>query len=288
VLNSGFYNSNNNHKRFLTVWCFCCYLAKAYVYLSPREQHVLFECYCMDKEVKPYKKEESGKKDQVALMFNNISPKYDLLNHLLSLGIDIQWRKKAIKLLKSTNPKTILDVATGTGDFAVEALSLNPEKIIGIDISDGMLDIGRAKIKKKKLDHLISLEHGDSENIRFEDNKFDAVIVAFGVRNFENLENGLTNMYRVLKKDGKVIILEFSKPTTFPFKQLYNFYFNSILPIIGNVISKDNSAYTYLPESVQAFPEGPKFMTILKKTGFNQTTCIPLTFGICSIYTGIK
>jgi demethylmenaquinone methyltransferase / 2-methoxy-6-polyprenyl-1,4-benzoquinol methylase len=211
-----------------------------------------------------------------------------LLNHLLSLGIDIQWRKKAIKLLKSTNPKTILDVATGTGDFAVEALSLNPEKIIGIDISDGMLDIGRAKIKKKKLDHLISLEHGDSENIRFEDNKFDAVIVAFGVRNFENLENGLTNMYRVLKKDGKVIILEFSKPTTFPFKQLYNFYFNSILPIIGNVISKDNSAYTYLPESVQAFPEGPKFMTILKKTGFNQTTCIPLTFGICSIYTGIK
>lgn len=242
----------------------------------------------MDKEVKPYKKEESGKKDQVALMFNNISPKYDLLNHLLSLGIDIQWRKKAIKLLKPTNPKTILDVATGTGDFAIQALSLKPEKIIGIDISDGMLDIGRAKIKKKKLDHLIFLEHGDSENIRFEDNKFDAVIVAFGVRNFENLENGLINMYRVLKKGGKVVILEFSKPTTFPFKQLYNFYFNSILPIIGNVISKDNSAYTYLPESVQAFPEGSKFITILKKTGFNQTTCIPLTFGICSIYTGIK
>ena len=242
----------------------------------------------MDKEVKPYKKEALGKKDQVALMFNNISPKYDLLNHLLSLGIDIQWRKKAIKLLKSSNPKSILDVATGTGDFAIQSLSLNPTKVIGVDISDGMLDIGRAKIKKKNLEHRITLEHGDSENLQFDDNNFDAVIVAFGVRNFEHLENGLANMHRVLKKDGKVIILEFSKPTAFPFKQIYNFYFKSILPIIGNVISKDNSAYTYLPESVQAFPEGPKFMTILTKTGFKQTECIPLTFAICSIYTGIK
>ncbi len=242
----------------------------------------------MDKEVKPYKKEELGKKDQVALMFNNISPKYDLLNHLLSLGIDIQWRKKAIKLLKSSNPKTILDVATGTGDFAIQSLTLNPSKVTGVDISDGMLDIGRAKIRKKNLEQIITLQHGDSENLQFDDNNFDAVIVAFGVRNFEHLENGLANMHRVLKKGGKVIILEFSKPTMFPFKQLYNFYFKSILPIIGNVISKDNSAYTYLPESVQAFPEGSKFMTILSKTGFNQTECIPLTFGICSIYTGIK
>jgi demethylmenaquinone methyltransferase/2-methoxy-6-polyprenyl-1,4-benzoquinol methylase len=242
----------------------------------------------MSKEIKPYKKEDLSKKEQVALMFDNISPKYDLLNHLLSLGIDIQWRKKAIKLLSSAKPQTILDVATGTADFAIQSLSLKPKNVIGVDISDGMLEIGRQKIKKKNLDHVITLENGDSENLRFEDNNFDAVIVAFGVRNFENLENGLLNMNRVLKKDGKVIILEFSKPTSFPFKQMYNFYFKSILPIIGNVISKDNSAYTYLPESVQAFPQGSKFLEILKKTGFNQTECIQLTFGICSIYTGVK
>ena len=242
----------------------------------------------MKKVVKPYEKEDLGKKEQVALMFDNISPKYDLLNHLLSLGIDIQWRKKAIKLLKATQPKSILDVATGTADFAIQSLSLNPDKVSGIDISEGMLEIGREKIKRKKLDHLITLENGDSENLRFKDNNFDAVIVAFGVRNFENLEMGLENMFRVLKKDGKVIILEFSKPTAFPFKQIYNFYFKSILPIIGNVISKDNSAYKYLPESVQAFPQGSIFLDILNKTGFKTTECIPLTFGICSIYTGIK
>jgi demethylmenaquinone methyltransferase/2-methoxy-6-polyprenyl-1,4-benzoquinol methylase len=242
----------------------------------------------MSEEVKPYKKDDLGKKEQVALMFNNISPKYDLLNHLLSMGIDIQWRKKAIKLLKPIKPKTILDVATGTGDFAIQSLTLNPDQVIGVDISDGMLAVGKEKIKKKKLDKIISLENGDSENLRFKDNNFDAVIVAFGVRNFENLENGLANMQRVLKKGGKVVILEFSKPTSFPFKQIYNFYFKSILPIIGNVISKDNSAYTYLPESVQAFPQESKFLDILNKTGFNQTECIPLTFGICSIYTGIK
>lgn len=259
-----------------------------YVYLRPDSKKCSIRIICMNKEVIPYKEEELGKKEQVALMFNNISPKYDLLNHLLSLGIDIQWRKKAIKLLKSVQPKTILDVATGTADFAIQSLTLHPDKVIGIDISDGMLDIGRAKIKKKNLEKVISLENGDSENLRFQDNNFDAVIVAFGVRNFENLESGLANMHRVLKKNGKVVILEFSKPTSFPFKQLYNFYFKSILPIIGNVISKDNSAYTYLPESVQAFPQGSKFLEILKNTGFNQTECIPLTFGICSIYTGIK
>lgn len=239
-------------------------------------------------EVKPYKQEDLSKKEQVAKMFNNISHKYDLLNHLLSLGIDIQWRKKAIKQLKSIHPKSILDVATGTGDFAIQSLSLNPEKVIGVDISDGMLRVGKEKIANKKLDHVISLENGDSENLRFSDNNFDAVIVAFGVRNFEHLENGLSNMHRVLRKGGKVVILEFSKPTSFPFKQIYNFYFNSILPNIGNVISRDNSAYTYLPESVQAFPDGERFLEILNKTGFNQIECIPLTFGICSIYTGIK
>jgi demethylmenaquinone methyltransferase/2-methoxy-6-polyprenyl-1,4-benzoquinol methylase len=242
----------------------------------------------MNKDITPYGEKDLAKKEQVAKMFDNISARYDLLNHLLSLGIDIQWRKKAINLLKSKKPKLILDVATGTADFAIQALSLKPEKVTGVDISEGMLEVGRAKINKKNLDHIISLEKGDSENLQFEDNKFDAVIVAFGVRNFENLESGLANMLRVLKKDGKVVILEFSKPLSFPFKQIYNFYFKTILPIIGNVISKDSSAYTYLPESVQAFPQGSKFLEILNKTGFNQTECIPLTFGICSIYTGIK
>lgn len=242
----------------------------------------------MSKDIKPYEKIDLGKKEQVALMFDNISRNYDLLNHLLSLGIDIQWRKKAINLLKPGNPKVILDVATGTADFAIQSLTLNPDTVIGIDISEGMLEIGKEKIKKKNFNHIITLEQGDSENLRFEDNNFDAVIVAFGVRNFENLENGLASMFRVLKKNGKVIILEFSKPTSFPFKQIYNFYFKSILPTIGKVISKDNSAYTYLPESVQAFPGGSKFLEILNKTGFNHTECIPLTFGICSIYTGIK
>ncbi len=242
----------------------------------------------MTGEIKPYKEENIGKKAQVAKMFDNISRQYDFLNHLLSLGIDIRWRKKAIKLLRPLQPKTILDVATGTGDFAIEALSLNPQKVIGIDISGGMLEIGRKKIRSKGLEQIISLEQGDSENLRFKDNMFDAVIVAFGVRNFENMENGLANMRRVLREGGRLVVLEFSKPTSFPFKQLYNFYFRSILPKIGKVISKDNSAYTYLPESVRAFPEGAGFLKILEKTGFKQTECIPLTFGICSIYTGTK
>ena len=242
----------------------------------------------MSEEVRPYKKEDLGKKEQVAKMFNNISPKYDLLNHLLSLGIDIRWRKKAIKLLKPLSPKKILDVATGTADFAIEAIKLDPSEVVGVDISDGMLEIGREKIRHKKLENIISLENGDSENLQFDDNNFDAVIVAFGVRNFEHLENGLKNMYRVLKDQGKIIILEFSKPSIFPFKQVYNLYFNAILPIIGNVISKDSAAYTYLPESVRAFPEGSDFLKILTKTGFQETECIPLTFGICSIYTGKK
>jgi len=242
----------------------------------------------MQSEIKPYKDRDLSKKAQVAEMFNNISPKYDFLNHLLSLGIDVTWRKKAIRLLKENRPKFILDVATGTADFAIQAVSLSPEKIIGVDISKGMLEIGRVKIKQKKLDHLIILESGDSEQLNFQNNTFDAVIVAFGVRNFENLENGLSNMHRVLKKDGKVIILEFSKPTSFPFKQIYYFYFKYVLPIIGRLVSKDTSAYTYLPESVNAFPQGDTFLRILEKTGFKNTQCIPLTFGICSIYTGLK
>lgn len=238
--------------------------------------------------VLPYKDKESSKKQQVADMFDNISPRYDFLNHFLSLGIDIRWRKKAIKLLKEIQPKTILDIATGTGDFAIESLSLNPDKVIGVDISEGMLNVGREKLKKRKLDSRISLESGDSENLPFEDNMFDAIIVAFGVRNFENLEKGLAEMYRVVRPGGKVVILEFSKPKRFPFKQLYNFYFKNILPTIGKTVSKDKAAYTYLPESVKSFPDGTVFTSILDKLGFKNTECKPLTLGISSIYTGIK
>lgn len=221
-------------------------------------------------------------------MFDSISKRYDFLNHFLSLGIDIIWRKKAISELKNDHPKLILDIATGTGDFAIEALSLDPDKIIGVDISEGMLDMGRKKLSKKRLNEKIELRSGDSEGLQFEDNHFDAVIVAFGVRNFEHLEEGLTDMYRVLKPGGKVVVLEFSKPTKFPMKQLYGFYFKYILPIIGRLVSKDTTAYTYLPESVDQFPDGNRFTNILKQIGFNQTKFRPLTFGISSIYTGIK
>lgn len=238
--------------------------------------------------VVPYKKDKSAKKDQVAKMFDNISGNYDFLNHFLSLGIDIAWRRKAIMQLTAIAPKQILDVATGTGDFAIEALKLNPDKVVGVDISEGMLEVGRAKIKDKHLTDKIELLYGDSENLPFEENKFDAVIVAFGVRNFENLENGLAEMLRVVRPGGKVIVLEFSKPRKFPFKQLYNFYFKFVLPKIGRWVSKDSSAYTYLPESVQAFPDGERFVEILNHLGYKNTSCKPLTFGISSLYTGTK
>ncbi len=221
-------------------------------------------------------------------MFNNISKRYDFLNHFLSLGIDILWRKKAIKELRALQPKQILDIATGTGDFAIEALALKPDKVTGVDISEGMLEFGRKKLAQRNLTDKIELRLGDSEKLLFDDNTFDAVIVAFGVRNFENLEKGLADMFRVLKPGGKVVVLEFSTPRRFPMKQLYSFYFKYILPIIGRLISKDRAAYTYLPESVRAFPDGPLFTSILNKVGFNKTICKPLTFGICSIYTGIK
>jgi len=236
----------------------------------------------------PYKDSQSSKKQQVATMFDNISGKYDFLNHFLSLGIDIAWRKKAIRQLKQDQPKQILDIATGTGDFAIEALALNPDKVTGVDISEGMLSVGREKMIKRKLDNKIELLSGDSEALQFEDNKFDAVIVSFGVRNFENLEKGLADMYRVLKPGGKTVILEFSKPKSFPFKQLYNFYFKWILPKVGNTISKDQAAYTYLPESVKAFPDGNLFLDILEKVGFKKTQCKVLTLGISSIYIGTK
>ncbi len=238
--------------------------------------------------VLPYKSEESGKKAQVAKMFDNISRHYDFLNHLLSLGIDRGWRRQAVKLLSSLQPKQILDVATGTGDFAFQALTLNPDKVTGVDISEGMLEIGRKKVQARNLSHKVDLQRGDSENLPFEENKFDAVTVGFGVRNFENLEKGLHEIFRVLKPGGMLVVLEFSRPRRFPMAQMYNFYFKTILPKIGRLISKDKSAYTYLPESVEAFPDGTDFENILKRTGFKDTACKPLTFGISSIYTGRK
>jgi demethylmenaquinone methyltransferase/2-methoxy-6-polyprenyl-1,4-benzoquinol methylase len=239
-------------------------------------------------QVVPYKEEDKSKKEQVAEMFNNISPKYDLLNHTLSLGIDILWRKKAVRLLKPFAPKSILDIATGTGDFAVESARMSPDEIVGVDISEGMLEVGREKMVKKNLDKLITMEVGDSENLRFEDNKFDVVTVAFGVRNFENLKKGLSEMFRVTTPGGHVMIIEFSKPGRFPVKQLYNFYFRAILPKIGKLVSKDNAAYQYLPDSVAAFPDGKAFLDILNEVGYKEAKCIPLTFGISSIYWARK
>lgn len=238
--------------------------------------------------VVPYKNDVATKKVQVAKMFDAISGKYDFLNHFLSLGIDIRWRKKAIALLADSKPKFILDVATGTGDFAIEALRLNPQKVVGVDISEGMLEIGKKKMKAHGYESVIELMTGDSENLPFLENKFDAVIVAFGVRNFENLEKGLSEMLRVLKPGGRVVVLEFSKPRAFPMKQLYSFYFKYILPKIGKIFSSDSSAYTYLPESVQAFPDGEDFLSIFSELGYKNATCQTLTFGISSLYTATK
>jgi len=243
----------------------------------------------MSQTVTPYNDDKATKKEQVATMFNNISKTYDFLNHFLSLGIDIIWRKKAIGELKKDQPKNILDVATGTGDFAFEALQiLKPDQITGVDISRGMLDIAEQKIKKRGLQDKFQVKLGDSEKLLFDDNTFDAVTVAYGVRNFENLEKGLSDMLRVLKPGGKAVILEFSKPKSFPIKQLYSFYFHYITPAIGKIFSKDNSAYKYLPESVEAFPDGQRFTTLMEKVGYRETKNRPLAFGICSIYTGIK
>lgn len=221
-------------------------------------------------------------------MFDSISHRYDFLNHLLSLNIDKVWRKKAIKLLEPFQPKTILDIATGTGDFAIAAKRLNPEKVVGVDLSEGMLNIGREKLKRKGLDQLIQLQKGDSENLPFENDSFDAAIVAFGVRNFENLEKGLAEINRVLKPGGVFIVLEFSQPRKAPFKQLYFFYFDRILPLLGKAVSKDNRAYTYLPESVREFPDGNSFISVLEKTDFDKCRWLPQTFGIASIYEAQK
>jgi len=239
-------------------------------------------------KITPYLKEDVEKKAQVAEMFDNISHSYDFLNHFFSLGIDKLWRRKAINLLKKNQPKRILDVATGTGDLAIAALKLKPEQVVGVDISTKMLDVGRKKITNQKLEGKVVLKTGDAEHLPFEDGAFDAVTSAFGVRNFENLEKGLTEMSRILADGGQAMILEFSQPKNFIFRKLYYFYFCNVLPFIGKLVSKDSRAYTYLPESVRAFPDGERMVTILKNCGFKKVKCIPLTFGISTIYLAEK
>jgi demethylmenaquinone methyltransferase/2-methoxy-6-polyprenyl-1,4-benzoquinol methylase len=239
-------------------------------------------------QVTPYKNSDKQKKQQVEQMFDNIAPRYDFLNHFLSLGIDKLWRKKAINILSAYKTNTLLDVATGTGDFAIAALKLKPSRLVAFDLSEQMLNVGRAKAEKLGVSDIIQFVKGDSEAMPFSDNQFDAITVAFGVRNFENLEKGLREFHRVLKPDGVAVILEFSKPKYFPFKQLYLFYFFSILPLVGRMISKDRSAYSYLPESVMAFPDDEKFLSILKACGFTKAKQKRLTFGIATIYIAQK
>ncbi len=232
--------------------------------------------------------QKTGKKAIVKEMFDGIAHRYDFLNHFLSLGIDNYWRKKALLHLKSFKNPYILDVASGTGDFAIAALKYNPSKIIGIDLSIEMLKKGDEKLLKKGLDRVIQLQPGDSENLAFENETFDAVTVAFGVRNFENLIQGLKEMNRVLRKGGRVIILEFSKPSSKFFRLLFNFYFFYILPLIGKLVSRHSKAYTYLPESVDTFPCGKDFLAIMNHSGFRSVSAQPLTWGIATIYTGVK
>jgi demethylmenaquinone methyltransferase/2-methoxy-6-polyprenyl-1,4-benzoquinol methylase len=242
----------------------------------------------MRQSVVPYEQSALSKKEQVGLMFDRIAFRYDLMNRLLSFGIDVSWRKKLVRTLAPLHPQKILDVATGTAEVPLLLQKLIPEAITGIDISEKMLEIGRKKIHERGLDPLIGLQQADSENLPFDGNNFDAVTVAFGVRNFENLETGLKEIYRVLKPGGTIAILEFSKPTQFPFKQLYHFYFTQVCPMLGSWITHDATAYEYLHRSVSVFPEGKSFLEILKRNGFKETICTPLTFGISSIYTAKK
>jgi len=239
-------------------------------------------------KVTPYEHSSDSKKQQIEQMFDNISPKYDFLNRSLSLGIDVWWRKKMMQELKGHALNQVLDIATGTADVALATSKLKPNSIIGVDISEGMLSVGRIKVEKKGLSSLIKLQKADSENLPFSENQFDAITVAFGVRNFEHLSKGLDEMCRVLKPGGKLVILEFSRPRIFPVKQLYDFYFRYFCPWWGKVVSKDNSAYKYLYDSVSAFPEGEQFLTIAKQSGFKQLKAQRLTFGIVSLYTATK
>lgn len=229
-----------------------------------------------------------AQKDEVRNMFNSIAHRYDFLNHFLSFGIDFYWRRRVLKIVMNKKPKTILDIATGTADLAILMSKAKPTKITGVDLSASMLQKGKDKVFNKNLSHLINLELGDSENLEYEDNSFDMATVSFGVRNFENLEKGLLEIYRVLNKNGTLIILEFSKPQKFPIKQLYNFYSFKVLPIIGRLVSSDALAYTYLPESVAHFPAYDNFITVMNDCGFSSTSYAMLTGGIATIYVGSK
>ncbi|MBK8845075.1 MAG: bifunctional demethylmenaquinone methyltransferase/2-methoxy-6-polyprenyl-1,4-benzoquinol methylase UbiE [Bacteroidetes bacterium] len=243
----------------------------------------------MAKTVVPYKDQSDSKRNQVEQMFNKIAPRYDFLNHFLSLGIDKAWRKHAIQLLKMEKPKSILDIATGTGDFAFESFNrIKPDRLVGVDISGKMLDVARKKLEKKNIGNRITFLQGDAEALNFESNTFDAATVAFGVRNFENLEKGLAEINRVLKPGGLLIVLEFGQPKKFPVKQLYHFYSKTILPAIGRLVSHDKAAYTYLPDSINAFPSGFKFIEFLHRTGFHDSFYQKLTFGIVNVYKSKK
>ena len=241
----------------------------------------------MSSNVTPYK-DTRTKKEQVAEMFDKVSHRYDFLNRLLTFGIDMKWRKLVVKTVAKNDPKQLLDIATGTGDFAIMLTELNPEKIIGLDLSQGMLNIGIEKVKNKNLDHVVEMIQGDSESLPFEDAFFDAITVGFGVRNFENLDKGLQEIYRVLKPGGIFVVLETSQPEGFIMKPLFKFYSKYIIPTVGKLFSKDKRAYDYLPESAAAFPYGKAFNNILQKNGFINTTNKPLTFGIASMYTATK
>ncbi len=242
----------------------------------------------MAEKVKPYKDSSLGKKEQVTKMFDTISKEYDQLNRVISFGIDIKWRNRVVKVVGDTHPTNILDIATGTGDLAINLTKTKAHKIVGFDISEGMLAVGRKKIEKLQLNDTIEMILGDSENIPFEDNSFDAITVAFGVRNFENLEKGLSEIYRVLKTKGTFVVLETSVPTKSPYKQGYHFYTAKILPIIGKLFSKDKSAYKYLSDSAAAFPHGETFNNILQKIGFIDIENRPQTFGVATIYVAKK
>jgi len=242
----------------------------------------------MAKNVNPYRESELGKKAQVTQMFDTISKNYDGLNRVISFGIDVKWRKKVVKLVQKTNPTTILDIATGTGDLAINLMETRASRIVGLDISPGMLAVGKEKVIEKKLQGTIDMIIGDSEDLPFENASFDAITVAFGVRNFENLEKGLSEIHRVLKPKGTLVVLETSVPTKFPFKQGYSIYGSYLLPTIGKLFSKDKVAYTYLSESAAVFPFGEDFNNILRKTGFIEVENRPQTFGVATIYVASK
>lgn len=246
------------------------------------------QIFTMSKKVTPYKDSKLTKKKQVEQMFDNISDNYDGLNRVISLGTDVSWRKKVVAMVAATNPESILDIATGTGDLAIQMANTGAKRIVGLDLSEGMLKVGRKKIADKKLNIEIEMIQGDSENLPFEDNTFDAITVAFGVRNFENLEKGLEEIYRVLKPTGIFVVLETSVPTKFPYKQGYRLYSGLVLPVIGKIFSKDKDAYSYLSESAANFPYGNAFNNILSKIGFINVKDLPQTFGVSTIYIASK